>query len=316
MEVCQNIARLRHDSDQMLRNIEEGMQHDVLTSLVGRLDTSEDFEGWLDTRELWVVSLGLFNSSYAHRLRVEAALQHLSNFEDKRCPTSLDLPMFMIQAGSDQAAYDVIKWFAKVPHGSDFSWSRAKSSFLNFDGENVFENTSDLSLSGMQFKHIAALILLKARLLASLEKYRSCISNLFQSQALPPTLPQEIFHMIAEHTIEHPIIARMPGIWDPIVLHWTIINLRQQIPELYSMAAEKNSFFWDYLLGWRGFSHRDCVVYGGISTFDLALEYLVPLHRQVWDVNQDAMQLMRHYHFEQQTQRWLDFYPGPDIQSS
>ncbi|PSK46339.1 40S ribosomal protein S13 [Elsinoe australis] len=299
-----------------MHNIEERMQQDVFTSFAGRLDTSEDFEGWLETRELWIVSLGFFNSSYAHRLRVEAALQHLSNFENKLCPTSLDLPIFMIQAGLDQAAYDVIKWFAKVPHGSDFSWSRAKSSFLNFHGENVFENIIDLRLSGMRFKHIAALTLLKARLLASLENYRSCISNMFQSQALPPKLPQEVFHMIAEHTIEHPIIARMPGIWDPIVLHWTIINLRQQIPELYSIAAEKNSFFWDYLLGWRGFSLRDCVVYAGRSTFESAFEYLVPLHRQVWDVNQGAMQLMRHYHFGQEMQKWLDLYPEPNVQLS
>lgn len=164
---------------------------------------------------------------------VQAALDHLMKMFRIRRNDNMGIqsliPAVMLRLGKDQECYDFVKWHHTCDPDGTYDWSDPDLPYLDVKDADVIE-PCDVFISGSRdLGQLAALTLLKFRLLLDLQYLED----------KPGTVPMK--------TLSSVTLTRL----DIILLcqHYTprIRELKRQLLELYNCVNESNRFFWPML---------------------------------------------------------------------
>lgn len=151
------------------------------------------------------------------------------------------VPPMMLQLDQDAECYDFVKWYAIDGQQPGYDWGNVNLPYLSVKGANVLEDVAYLGGLIIDIDHIAAVLLLKLKLLVDL-------INIMRTRKVVRTrLPAELWSHVELHVIRSPISRRwvgqphqrLTGVQQTLVLH---------IKHLAKFMQNKNEHFLSVLL--------------------------------------------------------------------
>lgn len=112
------------------------------------------------------------------------------------------IPAMMLQLDQDQECYDFIKWYATTGQDSHYDWGDMDLPFLDMKNADVYEDPSYVPGKYGAPHHIAALLLLKLKLLIdniNVRLVRKVVA------AAAKQLPQELLDSIESAVVRSPL---------------------------------------------------------------------------------------------------------------
>ncbi|KIV96989.1 hypothetical protein PV10_00799 [Exophiala mesophila] len=206
---CRNIKRLRADldkRDQAIRNPTAGspIQTNAFETHVGRFTEFDHTDDYMSVRMSLLDAL----RRQATLDGVSEALEHLQDMlrldrSDEFWLRDLAPPL-MLQLDKDQECYDFLKWWLMVNPKDDegaHDWVKDPP-FLNIKDASVLEDVKYISAESVDVHHLAAVVLLKMKLLVDLVNIR------LTRRVLKGRLPTEVLGIIAYHAVRSPISCK------------------------------------------------------------------------------------------------------------
>lgn len=182
---------------------------------------------------------------------IEAGLHHARAIQDlshyDKIAVGKWIPALMLETARDQECYDFVKWwhFAEQDCHND---AHPPTPFLTFKNHDVFEKVVFKQLSRTTIiphaTHMAALALIKTRVLVDLRKIKAGISSGFAKS--------EVFDMCRGDFVSSITLARRTRIQKIInneELAAYILKLKGQLRELYELITERKRVFFSDLIG-------------------------------------------------------------------
>jgi hypothetical protein len=139
------------------------------------------------------------------------------------------IPAVLLRLGEDQACYDFAMWYETSGAATDYDWGNMSLPFLDVKNADVFADIDMFRSEYACLHFLAAVTLLKIRLLLDLRDLQNAIDSSTDRSTI--SLRSTIISGNAE------IIARRK---------YTnlITKLEDQIEELYGLVEDANEFFW------------------------------------------------------------------------
>lgn len=116
------------------------------------------------------------------------------------------IPAMMLQLDQDQECYDFIKWYATTGQDSHYDWGDMDLPFLDVKNADVYEDPSYVAGKYGDPHYIAALVLLKLKLLLDNINVR-LVRKVVAAAAKP--LPQELRNSIETAVVRSPLSTQL-----------------------------------------------------------------------------------------------------------
>ncbi|SPJ72155.1 uncharacterized protein FTOL_01883 [Fusarium torulosum] len=155
------------------------------------------------------------------------------------------VPHLYLRLDRDQEVYDFLKWYATTGTESNYDWGDMDNPYLDVKDADVLEEPLDAWSNGrfLSLSHVAAVILIKVRVLLDLQAAQSTF------RALKGTMPPEIIDLIRGQLIGSVVQSR-PEIFKMTTeeISSLIQTIKDQIIVLYQSANIYNAHFWRLML--------------------------------------------------------------------
>ena len=248
------------------------------------------FWGILDTRDYMrsryalieafrkIPTLDAVQSSLEHALDI-----HRLNRSDNMGVRSL-VPALFLRLDQDQECYDYVKWWQTIGQESDYDWGDMSLPFLNIKNANAFEPVEYICSKWPDLSHVAAIALLRIRLLLDLQSMQNCA--MLESQ-----VPADIVSNIERFVPRSNILSsqKKPMSREDCDLH--IIKLTSQVNLLYKTVNTTNKFFWPALLnpGHHLTARPEAYSQGSTEEMQLFLQYSI----DAWKETPGALEMIK-----------------------
>ncbi|KAI3397101.1 hypothetical protein diail_11244 [Diaporthe ilicicola] len=183
-----------------------------------------------------------------HQVAVQTAVSHLMDMLRLNRGDNMGLrnvvPALMLRLGSDQDAYDFVKWWATCdPHG-DYDWGDMELPHLDTRDADALEEPKWWSGRFLDLSHASTVMLIKLRILLRLRDLQNTARALQAS-----TLPIEIVDQVRWELLGDSLLAgrRALATSDTTTLAAMIARVRKQIWALYTAVRDANLSFWTVL---------------------------------------------------------------------
>lgn len=152
------------------------------------------------------------------------------------------VPVLFLRLGRDQECYDFVKWFQTIGQDGDYDWGDMSLPFLHIKNADPFEPVEYLCGKYPDLSHVAAIALLKIKLLVDLQALQN-------TGNLELFFPAEIAQHIQRYVVRSPIMLSKKGVMmDPADCQLQIEVLSVQFDRLYKAVYQANRHFWQALL--------------------------------------------------------------------
>ncbi|KAI0837245.1 hypothetical protein F5Y06DRAFT_271143 [Hypoxylon sp. FL0890] len=139
------------------------------------------------------------------------------------------IPSLMLQLNKDQECYDFVRWWYTCNPDGSYDWHDLSAPFLDTKNADVFEPCDLFINDTLNWAHIAAITLIKVRLLIDLESL----------QDASPTTPKKALSSV---TLRRTDIMNSPD------RTARMNDLKTQIRKLYDCVHKANKDFWQTLI--------------------------------------------------------------------
>lgn len=143
------------------------------------------------------------------------------------------VPAQLLRVGQEQKAYDFVKWYQTEGQRGDYDWGDMSLPFLNIEGADVFEAPSHLKSRWVDLAYIAAILLLKVKIVLDL-------SALDHSSMVGNMVPQEVLDIIRAQTPSTAIVRENKSLADGVDHKELIAKLESQIKDLIASTNIAN----------------------------------------------------------------------------
>ena len=177
------------------------------------------------------------------------------------------LPLLDLRLGRDQQCYDFCKWWATTGQEGDYDWGDLDNPYLDVKAADVFEPPLENFMVSYDLSHVAAITLLKIRLLIDLR-------TLQNSSIIAHKMPQEILDSLRGQLVSS-IVAEKKSIMNTRDQAPLIQNLERQVQDLYMAVKKLNKHFWPALLSPGKYltARPPAYSHGSLEEMQLVLQY-------------------------------------------
>ncbi|KAK6527732.1 hypothetical protein TWF694_004712 [Orbilia ellipsospora] len=231
---------------QKLNQEEETLRNhpgDFLTPANPFVNGVGHFWGHLDTRDYmraryaYIESVLKFNT---HRA-VETALEHLMDMFRLCRGDNMGLryitPHCFLRLGQDQECYDFIKWWVTCDPKGEYDWGDMTLPYLNIKDADVFEPIDVFLTKFPSISFLAAITLLKIRLLIDLQSLQRT------RKEVGALIPQEVLDSIQSAAVGS-IVSKNKRILEREDHTAEIKDLQAQIQKSFDRLTKANKHFW------------------------------------------------------------------------
>jgi hypothetical protein len=177
------------------------------------------------------------------------------------------IPALMLRLNQDQRCYDFVKWWTLITDKSDYDWGDTDLPYLDIRNADVFEDVKYLDRRWMDLSHLAAVTLLKIKLVLDLEALKNTRDTVGRK------VPREIQNNIRPHVVTTSVIANNRELMEHDELELTINQLNNQIHILYLAVRKTNKHFWHSLVDYEKPELPGTYSHGSLEEAQLALHY-------------------------------------------
>jgi hypothetical protein len=136
---------------------------------------------------------------------------------------------------------DFAKWWATTGQSSNYNWGNMDLPYLDCKDADAFEPVDEFARRFAPVSHLAAITLLKIRLLLDLRALQRA------REEHGPQIPQEVLQSIEQHLVSS-VVTGNKQILERQDHAPQIAELERQIRQCYDTLSKENEYFWPALV--------------------------------------------------------------------